>query len=54
MLFALVIVTLAAKRIIGIATTTTALRAIVIAGETDNRKDTLIMCTEDVTRTGIR
>jgi hypothetical protein len=46
-------VILAVKRIIAIATTV-AVSAIVIAGEINNRKDTLIVCAEEMTRFRLR
>ena len=49
LLLSLVIVILAAKRIIAIATTATAVRAFVIACETNNRDDTFMMCAVEMT-----
>jgi hypothetical protein len=45
---------LGAKRIIAIATTITAVSAIALAGETNNREDTVIMCLEEMTRSKLR
>ena len=51
---ALVIVILGAKKMTAIATTAAAVSAIALAGETNNRGDTVIMCLEEITRSKLR
>jgi hypothetical protein len=45
---------LEAKKMTAIATTTAAVSAIALAGETNNPEDTVIMCLEEMTRPKLR